>query len=191
MLDTKTSCLLRGIVGVIFGFLALMIPGPLLLTFSGLFLVLVGLGMALFLFLAITAKSDESMLWFGMAAVLLIIGVLSFAFSGFIAIIFILIIVGIAAYNGFTDITLALTHHKTKFIIIPAMIMSGLAILILFYFYFPNFSQHIDLSIVGTLALVFGLFSIGLGYYRPEDTGSLESEVQTADLPVLRFDQKK
>ena len=78
MLDSKTSCLLRGIMGVIFGFLALLIPEEVTLGFYGLFWILIGLAMALFLFLAITARGDESMLWFGLSAALLVIGVISF-----------------------------------------------------------------------------------------------------------------
>lgn len=168
MLDTKTTCLLRGITGVIFGFLALMLPEPVLITFSGLFLILIGLGIALFLFLAITSRSDESMLWFGLSAVLIVIGILSLAFAGVVAILFILIIAAIAAYNGFYDITMAMTHPKTKYIVIPGMVLTGVAVLCFFYLYFPKFNTHLDLSILGTLALTFGLFSIGMGYYKPE-----------------------
>jgi len=168
MLDTKTSCLIRGIIGVIFGFLALIVPEPVILTFSGLFLVLIGLAIALFLFLAITSRGDESMIWFGLSAVLIIIAILSVAFAGFVGMLFILIIAAIAGYNGFYDITLAMTHPKTKYIIIPAMILIGVALICLFWVYFPAFHNHPDLSILGTLAMTFGLFSIGMGYYNPE-----------------------
>ena len=174
MLDTKLSCLLRGIVGVIFGFFALMLPDITLGTFSGLFLVLIGLGIVVFLFLAITSRSEEAMIWFGIAAVLLVTGVVSFIFAGFISLIFILIIAGVAIYNGFSDITLALTHPKTKYIVIPAMIASGIALLVVLFYYFPGFETHLFLSIVGTFALVFGLFSIILGYYKfdsPAESG--------------------
>lgn len=169
MLDTKTSCLLRGIIGVIFGFLALMIPESILMTFSGLFLILIGLGIALFLFLAITSRSDESMLWFGMSAILLIIAIISTFLFNVAGILLILIIAAIAAYNGFYDISLAMSHPKTKYLIIPAMIVISAALISLFYLKFPNFQQHLDLSILGTLAMVFGLFSIGLGYYKVGD----------------------
>ena len=168
MLDTKTSCLLRGIVGVIFGFLALMLPDPIKFTFSTLFFVLIGLGMALFLFLAITSRSDESMLWFGLSAVLLVIAIISTFLINIAGILLILIIAAVAIYNGFYDITLALTHPKTKYIVIPAMILTGLALFCIFYLYFPNFQNHLDISTVGTFAFAFGLFSIGMGYYKPE-----------------------
>jgi hypothetical protein len=180
MLDTKTSCLLRGIVGVIFGFLALMLPEPVLITFKGLFLILIGLSIALFLFLAITSRSDESMLWFGLSAALLVTGILSVVFSDVVGILFILIIAAVAIYNGFYDITLAMTHPKTKYIVIPAMVLSGVALFCIFYLYFPNFHSSLAISGVGTFAFTFGLFSIGMGYYKPEYPEEEAEPVETA-----------
>ena len=168
MLDTKTSCLLRGILGVIFGFLALMLPDIIIGAFYGFFWILIGLGMAVFLFLAITSRNDEATMWFGLAAVLLVLGVVSFVFPGFVALLFILIVAGIAIYNGFNDITIALTHPKTKYILIPAMILTGIAFLGVLFYYFPGFEKNLFLSIVGTFALIFGLYSIVLGYYKSE-----------------------
>ena len=165
MLDSKTSCLLRGIVGVIFGFLALFIPAEVTLGFYGLFWILIGLAMALFLFLAITARGDESMLWFGLSAALLVIGVISFMVAGFVAVMLILTIAAIAIINGFTDITLALEHPRTKYILIPGMIITAIIVLGGLFYYFPSFEKYLFLSVVGTFALVFGLFSIILGFY--------------------------
>jgi len=189
MFDTKTSCLFRGIVGIIFGFLALMLPEITLGTFYGLFWVLVILGIGLFVILAVTGKGDESMLWFGMAAVLLVVGVLSIIVSGFVAILLILIIAAVAAYNGFTDITLALMHPKTKYILIPAMILTGFALLGLLFYYFPGFEKNLFLSIVGTFALAFGIFSVLLGFYRSEsedDDSSLQKTACTYHKPGER-----
>jgi hypothetical protein len=192
MLDTKTSCLLRGIVGVIFGFLALMLPDPIKFTFSTLFFVLIGLGMALFLFLAITSRSDESMLWFGLSAVLLVIAIISTFLINIAGILLILLIAAVAIYNGFYDITLAMTHPKTKYIVIPAMILAGLVLFCVFYLYFPNFQNHLDISTVGTFALAFGLFSIGMGYYKPElDEKIEEAPVKNAIWTFKRKDEKE
>ena len=159
-------------MGVIFGFLALMLPEITIGTFYGFFWVLIILGIGIFIFLAITAKGDESMFWFGLAAALLIVGVLSIIVAGFVAILFILIIAGIAIYNGFTDITLALTHPKTKYILIPAMIIIGFAFLAALFYYFPGFEKNLYLSIVGTFALTFGLFSVMLGFYKTDEVGA-------------------
>jgi hypothetical protein len=169
-------------MGVIFGFLALMLPDITLGTFYGLFWVLIILGIGLFIFLAITAKGDESMLWFALAATLLVLGVLSIIVAGFVAILFILIIAAIAIYNGFTDITLALAHPKTKYILIPAMIIVGFGFLAALFYYFPAFEKNLFLSIVGSFALTFGLFSIMLGFYRSDEEceGSESSSQKTA-----------
>ncbi|MDD4136316.1 MAG: hypothetical protein PHT99_00270 [Methanoregula sp.] len=155
-----------------------MLPTETTFTFYGLFWVLIILGIALFIFLAITAKGDESMLWFGLAAALLVVGVLSIIISGFVAILFILIIAVIAIYNGFTDITLALTHPKTKYVLIPAMILVGFACLGALFYYFPGFEKNLILSIVGTFALIFGLFSIMLSFYRSDDDGADDESSQ-------------
>ncbi|MCK9579002.1 MAG: hypothetical protein M0Q92_00950 [Methanoregula sp.] len=191
MLDTKTSCLLRGIIGVIFGFLALMIPETVTVTFSGLFLVFIGLGMALFLFLAITSRSDESMFWFGLSAILLVIAIISTFLFDIAGILLIIIIAAIAAYNGFYDITIAMTHPKSKYILIPAMILTGVALLCIFYLYFPNFNNHLNVSIVGTLAFTFGLFSIGMGYFKPGQADVDEVPVQKANRIFRWPDAKK
>ena len=190
MFDTKTSCLMRGIIGVIFGFLALMLPDITLGTFYGLFWVLIILGIALFIFLAVTAKGDESMLWFGLAAALLVIGVLSLIVAGFVAILFILIIAGIAIYNGFTDITLALEHPKTKYMLIPAMILIGFILLGALFYYFPGFTKNLFLSVVGTFAMVFGLFSIMLGFYRSDEPGNVDSPAKTSCTPG-KYNERK
>ena len=172
MLDSKTSCLLRGIVGVIFGFLALLLPAEVTLGFYGLFWILIGIAMALFLFLAITARGDESMLWFGLSAALLVIGVISLIVKEFVAVILILAIAAIAIINGFTDITLALEHPRTKYLLIPAMIITAITMLGLLFYYFPDFEKNLFISVVGTFALVFGLFSIILGFYSSDDSAS-------------------
>jgi hypothetical protein len=172
MLDSKTSCLLRGFAGVLFGALALTIPDQVTLGFYALFWILIGLAMALFLILAITARGDESMLWFGLSAALLVTGVISFMVPGFVAVIFILGVAAIAIYNGFHDIMLGLEHPRTKYILIPGMVIAGIVVLGgLFYFFPVLFQQNrIFLSVVGTFALVFGLFSIILGFYGSDES---------------------
>ena len=191
MFDTKTSCLIRGITGVIFGFLALMLPDITLGTFYGLFWVLVILGIAIFIFLAVTANGDESMFWFGLAAALLVIGVLSIIVAGFVALLFILIIAGVAIYNGFTDITLALMHPKTKYVLIPAMIITGFVLLGVLFTYFPGFEKNLFLSIVGTFALAFGLFSIMLGFYRSDEMAIEEDTAVRNSCTVGRQGERK
>ena len=47
------------------------------------------------------------------------------------------------------------------------LLVANLALGFLFY-YFPDFEKYLFLSVLGTFALVFGLFSIILGFYRTE-----------------------
>jgi hypothetical protein len=169
-MDTKLSCIVWGITGVIFGLLALLFPDSemMLTTFYVIFLLLTGLVIAVFLFLAITSASDESLFWFGLSAGLLVLAVLSFLAQQFFAIIFLLVIVGIACYNGFTDITLALTHPRTKYFLIPGMFIAGIVLLAALLWYFPERADNLVIAIIGTFAFVFGLFSILMGYFQKE-----------------------
>ena len=168
-----------------------MLPDIMLGAFYTLFWVLIILGMGLLIFLAITGKGDESMFWFGLAAGLLVVGVLSFLNHDFVAILLILIIAAIAIYNGFIDITLALTHPKTKYILIPAMIIAGFVVLGALVYYFPGFGKNLYLSIVGTFALVFGLFSVILGFYKPDEVGDDDSSSQKTAYSCNKFHMKK
>ena len=167
-MDTRLSCLIWGIIGVVFGLLALLFPEPLLVTFYGMFLLLAGLTMAIFLFLAITSRSEDSMFWFGLSAVLLVVIVLSFLVQLVVQIIFLLIIAGIAFYNGFNDITLALTHPKTKYFLIPGMFIAGAILFAGLLWYFPVLYDNLIIVILGNFAFVFGLVSILMGLYQKE-----------------------
>jgi uncharacterized membrane protein HdeD (DUF308 family) len=169
VMDTKLSCLIKGAIGVIFGLLVLLIPDIIITTFYALFWGLIGLGIAAFLLLAITSKSDESLFWFGLSALLLVIGAASFFAPYLVAILFVLGIAGIAFYSGFSDITLALAHPKTKYILIPGMFVSGAILLGVLIWYFPAVSKNLVLTVLGTFSLVFGIFSILMGWYTGDE----------------------
>jgi hypothetical protein len=89
-MDTKLSCYVWGIVGVIFGMLALLFPEQLQDSFYWFFLVLTGVVILVFLFLAITSKSEESLFWFGLSAGLLLLAVISSLVPGIVEIVFLL-----------------------------------------------------------------------------------------------------
>lgn len=170
-MDTRLSCFLWGIIGVIFGLFALLFPDPeiMVVTFYGMFLLLVISGIAAFLLLAITSKTDETLLWFGLSAGLLIVAVLSFLARVIVGIIFMLIIAGIAFYIGFTDIALAFTRPGTKYFLIPGMFITGVALLVVLLWYYPVLSQNLVVVIPGTFAFVFGFFSILMGYFQTKE----------------------
>jgi len=177
-MDTKLSCYVWGIVGVIFGVLALLFPEQLQSTFYGLFLILIGVVIVVFLFLAITSKSEESLFWFGLSAGLLLLAVISLLAQVIVEIVFLLLIAVIVFYNGFTDIVLSLKHPRTKYILIPGMFLSGVALLAVLLRYIPQMSQHLVIVTLGSFALVFGLFSIIIGYYQKEGPEPDLPEVQ-------------
>jgi hypothetical protein len=167
-MDTKISCYVWGIVGVIFGVLALLFPEQLQDSFYYLFLVLIGVIILVFLFLAITSKGEESLFWFGLSAGFLLLVVVSFLVPKIVEIVFLLLIAVIVFYNGFTDIVLALKHPRTKYILIPGMFLSGVALLALLLRYFPQMLPHLVIVTLGSFALVFGLFSILIGYLQKD-----------------------
>jgi uncharacterized membrane protein HdeD (DUF308 family) len=177
-MDTRFSCLIRGVIGVIFGLLALLFPELMLATFYGIFLILIGLVIVVFLFLAITSKSDESMFWFGLSAGLLILAVISYLAQLIVELVFLLLIAVIAFYNGFTDIVLALKHPRTKYILIPGMFIMGVVLLAALLGYVPDLSKHLVIVTLGSFAFVFGLFSIVMGYYQAEEPEKDVSEVK-------------
>jgi len=155
-------------IGMIFGILAIIVPDVTLATFYAMFWLLLAVGIAGFLLLAITSRSDDSMFWFILSAALLVIGAVSFFAPFVVAIIFLLLIAGIAVYSGFFDITLALSHPRTKYILVPGMFIAGGLLLGVLIWYFPLVLKNLLLTVLGTFALIFGLFSILLGWYVPE-----------------------
>lgn len=168
-MDAKLSCLVKGLIGVIFGFLAIAIPGPTLATFLALFWVLIGLGLIICVFLAITSHSEGSLFWFLAATVFVIIGILSLIFSGLVTIIFLLAIAVLAFYSGLSGITLALTRPKSKYYLIGGTFVIAVILLILLVRYVPVTLSNPILTILGVFSLVFGLFSILMGLYIKEE----------------------
>jgi hypothetical protein len=174
IMDAKLSCLVKGLIGVIFGSLALFLPGPTLNTFSKLFTVLVVVGIIICIFLAITAHSEGSLFWFLSATVLVIVFICQFIFSNLITIIFILAIAVLAFYSGLSGITLALARPRSKYYLIGGACVSAILLLIVIIrfapFIIPNTDPNLTiLSVLGDFSLVFGLFSILLGWYLKEE----------------------
>ena len=177
-MDTKLSCYVWGIVGVIFGILALLFPEQLQSTFFGIFLILIGVVIVVFLFLAMTSNREETLFWFGLSAGLLLLAIISLFAQVIVEIVFLLLIAVIVFYNGFTDIVLALKRPRTKYILIPGMFLSGVALLALLLRYIPQMSQHLVIVTLGSFALVFGVFSIIIGYYQKESAEPDLTDVQ-------------
>ena len=172
-MDTKFSCLVKGIISVFFGLLAVFLPDFTLTTFLALYWVFIVGGVVVFLLLATTARSDESLFWFGLSAALVVVGAVSAFTPGIVSIIFLLIIAGVAFYSAFSDVTFALEHPKTKYFMLTGMFLVGILLLGMQIRYFPvtgdNIIRDEFLRILGTSALVFGLFSILIGLYPTQE----------------------
>jgi hypothetical protein len=153
---------------MIFGFLALALPDITRATFLTLFWFFIAGGIIIFLLLATTARSDESLFWFALSAVLVTIGALSVFVTGIVTIIFILIIAGVAFYSGFSDFSYALEHPKTLYYLIPGMFLITVLLLAVLLRYVPAASNDIVLTILGTFSFVFGLVSIFIGLYAQD-----------------------
>jgi uncharacterized membrane protein HdeD (DUF308 family) len=168
----KLSCLIKGSIAIIFGLLALLLPDPTRATFIGLFWVFIVVGIIIFLFLATTSRAEESMFWFGLSAAFVLFGVISILIQGIVALIFLVILAGIAFYSGFSDIIFALEHPKTKYVLISGMFLVGALFLAVLFRFYPGMfaADRIILTFIGALALVFGAFSLLIGIFPGSTT---------------------
>ncbi len=167
-MDAKLSCLVKGLIGVLFGSLAILVPDLTLTTFLGLFWVLVAAGLLVCIFLAITSPGEESLFWFIVATGFLIVGVVSFIFTGFVAIIFLLAIAALAFYSGYSGISIALARPKIKYLSIGSAFIIGVLLLAFMFLYVPAMTHNLILLIIGIFALVFGVLSIIMGWFIPD-----------------------
>ena len=168
-MDAKLSCLVKGLIGVIFGGLALTVPDFTSDTFLLLFRVLIGIGLIISIFLAITSHSEGSLFLFLAATVFLIIEIVSFIFPDLITIIFLLAIAVLAFYSGLSGITLALTRPKSKYYLIGGTFIVAVILLVLLFLYMPAKQEDSILTTLGVFSLVFGVFSFLMGWHIKEE----------------------
>ena len=169
-MDAKISCLVKGLIGVIFGSLALLVPGPILFAFSTIFNVLIVIGVVICIFLAITSHSEGSLFWFLAGTALMIVLICSFFFYNLAGIIFIVAIAALAFYSGIEGILLALTRPRSKYYLIGGAFVFAILLLIVITMYVPSIIPNNDLiltvlAVLGAFSLVFGLFSILMGWH--------------------------
>jgi len=174
-MDAKLSCLIKGLIGVIFGCLALFEPEITLSTFSKIFIALIIIGVVICIFLAITSHSEGSLFWFLSGTVLIIVLICSIFFYNLAAIIFIVAIAALAFYSGLEGILLALTCQRCKYFLIGGAFVVAILLLIAITKYMPSIIPNNDLiltvlSVLGAFSLVFGLFSILMGWHIKKET---------------------
>ncbi|MFA5332694.1 MAG: hypothetical protein WC342_09980 [Methanoregula sp.] len=171
-MDAKLSCLLKGLIGVIFGGLCLVTPGPVLSFFLGIFWILLITAIIFCILIAITSHTEESFFWFLVSALLLIVGIISTIYPGAISLVFALAVAVLAFYAGYSGISLALTRPKSKYIHIAGVIVSSIILLYVFLTYIPSASNYLILTVVGMFALVFGLFDVIMGLNMKENVAA-------------------
>jgi uncharacterized membrane protein HdeD (DUF308 family) len=162
-MDAKLSCLLKGLIGVIFGGLALVVPGPVLEFFTGIFWVLLVTGIVFCVLIAITSHAEESFFWFLCSAGLLVIGIIEMLFPNFLSLIFILAVAVLAFYAGYSGISFALTRPRSKYYLVTGVIVSSVILLYIFIRFVPAMSDILIMTVVGTFSFVLGLFAIFMG----------------------------
>lgn len=173
-MDPKLSCLLKGLIGVIFGGLALIMPGSLLAFFLGIFWIILVTGIVLCVLIAITSPAEESFFWFICAAGLLLVGIVATFFPDSIALLFVIAIAVLAFYAAYSGIALALTHPKSKYYLVGGVIAASIVLFAVLMQYVPASQTYLIMTIVGTVSFVFGLFALAMGF-------SLKNN---ADVPV-------
>jgi uncharacterized membrane protein HdeD (DUF308 family) len=195
-MDMNLSCIFKGTIAIIFGLLALVLPEQTLGTFGYLFGAFIIAGIVIFMFLATTSRNDESTFWFGLTLGLVLIGVVSIFLPGIASLVFLFIVAGVAFYSGFSDITYALEHPKTKYVLISGMFLIGILLLGMLIRFFPvtvATTSNMDsivrfiFTALGSFALVFGICSILIGVYptsepvpvNPEEEPTLKSKILT------------
>ena len=103
-MDAKLSCLIYGLVGVIFGGLALTVPDSVLYLFIRVFWLLLVLGIIMCVLIAISSSPEESFFWFPCSAALLVVGIVSAFFPNTLALIFVLVVAVLAFYAGYSGV---------------------------------------------------------------------------------------
>ena len=169
-MDTKLSFIILGLIGVVLGLLTLFFPDITRGTFITIFGVFVIGGILLSLLLGTTSSGEETMFWFGMCLLFLAVGIISFFIHSAVEIIFILIIAGWAFYIAFKGISFAISQPRTKYSIIIGMFVICAIIQLLIYIYAPIFLKDPILMVLGIFAMVFGLFSLLMGWYIHDES---------------------
>jgi hypothetical protein len=196
-MEMNLSCIVKGTIAIIFGLLAIVLPEQTLGTFKGLFWVFIIAGILIFMFLATTSGSDESTFWFGLTLGLVLIGVISILNPDIVALVFLFIVAGVAFYSGFSDITYALEHPKTKYVLISGMFLIGILLLGVLIRFFPITVEdtssmasvvRLIFTSLGSFALVFGICSILIGIYpTPEPVPVKPVEEPMPKSKILTF----
>ncbi len=154
---------LKGILGVIFGIMIVVIPGFTLGTFFTIFgLFILAAGILAFLF-AVTSHPKDTSVWFWLSLGILAVGLLSLVIPQVIAFIFALIIAGWAFVTGIFDLERFITGTRYYYYLLAGMLCTGILLLGAVFFLVPASRVHYLETTFGVFAFVFGIFSLAIG----------------------------
>jgi uncharacterized membrane protein HdeD (DUF308 family) len=167
--------ILKGILGIIFGIIAIAIPSFTLGTFFTIFgLFIIAAGIIAFL-------SDTSA-WFWISLGILALGLLSVVFSEVIAFSFAVIIAGWALVTGIFDIERCITGSRYYYYyLFGGMFASFILLLIAILYLLPSLREQYLMTTFGVFAFVFGIFSLAIGELIIR--GKLQHAIRDPDVP--------
>lgn len=164
-MDSGLSFTLKGIAGVIFGVIALLLPEFTMQSFFTLFGVFIAAMAGISLFFAVSSPERDSQFWFIFSVILLLIGIFSIFASRFVAITFTIIIAAWAFISGVSDMRLAFENRRTKYYLIIGIFGSAAVLFSLLLIFFRQMIHNYIMLALGAYALIFGVFCLILGWH--------------------------
>ncbi len=157
---------LRGAIAIIFGLLAIMLPGPTLLSLAALFAAFALVGGAVWTFGAIRHRKTDDQWWIllvlGLAS--MVVGTIAMAHPALTTLVLIMLIGANALVSGVVDIIIAV--RVRKYIHGEWLLaLSGIASIVfgLVVFVFPLGAGALALAwLIGVYALITGIILIAL-----------------------------
>ncbi|MCX6691263.1 MAG: DUF308 domain-containing protein [Methanoregula sp.] len=173
--------ILKGIIGIIFGIIAVAIPGftlGTLFTIFGLFIIAAGIIAFLF---AVTSHPKDSSPWFWISLFILALGLLSVVFPEVIAFSFAILIAGWALVTGIFDLERCITGSRYYYYLFGGMLGTFIVLLLALFYFIPLLRENYLMTTFGTFAFVFGVFSLVIG--EMIITGKMQHAIRDPDVP--------
>jgi len=155
---------LKGILGIVFGLLWIVVPGFAQFAFLSMFgLFIIATGFIAFFF-AVTSKQTDTMFWLLISGGIIVLGILTFLNPRFFAVLFAFIIAGWALITGLLDLQNIISSDRKFYAIMAGLSCASLALIVVTFYFMPSLHDADSLSrIFGFYAVVFGIFSFIFG----------------------------
>ncbi len=179
---------LRGVIAVVFGLLALMLPGITLFTLIALFAAYALLGGAASVFGAIRSRRADEDWWLPMLLGIIGIGVgiVAFLHPGLTALILVLLIGANALVTGVLDVVAAIRLRKT---IKDEWLLALSGVLSIVFgalvFLFPGAGALALIWLISLYALLTGVLQLGLAF-RLRSSAKSAIQVERRRIPDRR-----